>query len=102
MEELIKEIVKMDPENLGVILHGYVDQYKPLVYVIGRELLGIYKDYVDNNGLAELEAKSAKKKYNAYVNVGFTEEQAMTLLVNSNIAFSKAVQSANTSIKNNK
>jgi len=35
-------------EVFKVLIKTQVEKYKPLVYTVGEELLGIYKDYADN------------------------------------------------------
>lgn len=61
---------------------GYIKEYTPIAIDVAKELFEIYKKYVDNEELHIYRAKSLMNDYNAYINAGFTEDQAFTLLLN--------------------
>ena len=84
MEELLTMLGQLgeNQEVFKVLIKTQVEKYKPLVYAVGGELLEIYKDYADNTELFAIMAKVKKNQFDAYVEVGFTPEQAMTFLLN--------------------
>jgi len=49
--------------------------------MIGTELLEVYKDFANNAEYFITKAKVRKNQYDAYVDVGFTKEQAMVFLL---------------------
>ena len=61
---------------------GYIKEYTPIAIDVAKELFEIYKKYVDNEELHIYRAKSLMNDYQAYINAGFTEDQAFTLLLN--------------------
>ena len=77
------EIIKTNPELIPVIVKTAVEKYKPIVYACLRELAGIYKDYVNNTEYFDLCAQEKKNIYDAYIKVGFTDEQAFAFMMNS-------------------
>jgi len=99
MEELLN-LLEENPEVLKVLIKSQVDKYKPLVYMIGEELLNIYKDYADNTEYFETLAKVRRSQYVAYFNAGFTEEQAMALLFNDITNMKKAISNVTSSVGN--
>lgn len=79
MLELI-EMLK-NPEELNALLTMIVDTAKPILYHAGNEWVGIYKDYVNNEEWRNLRAREKYLFFKAYVDAGFTEDQAMSLLL---------------------
>ena len=55
MNELLTSLLE-NPEALKVLIKEQVGQYKPLVYMIGTELLEVYKDFA-NNTMRNIVAK---------------------------------------------
>lgn len=55
------------------------------VYGVLKELMVIMKDYSENIEYPAICAKIKKNTYDAYVNAGFTEDQALALMINDNI-----------------
>ena len=84
MEELLTMLGQLteNQEVFKVLIKTQVEKYKPLVYAVGGELLEIYKDYADNKELFATMAKVKKNQFDAYVEIWFTPEQAMTFLLN--------------------
>lgn len=77
----ILDMLIQNPELVQEVIAGIVEQYKPILYAIGKELLNIYKDYANNTELAETKATARKNQYDAYISVGFSETEAMSLLL---------------------
>ena len=80
MEELLA-LLGENPEVVKELIKSQVGQYKPLVYMIGTELLEVYKDFSNNIEYFTAKAKVRKNQFDAYVEVGFTKEQAMVFLL---------------------
>ncbi len=98
MEKLL-EILLENPETASVIISGAVEKYKPILYTVCREFLNIMKDYANNDEVFELQAHLKKKSYDAYTSVGFSDEQAMALLLNDNLQLIQNMKQISTSTK---
>lgn len=102
MEELLKLLAK-NQELIMSTVKEYINKYKPIVYDLAQEVVEVYKDYSNNTEYPAIVVKTKKNMYNAYVNVGFTEDQALALMINDNIQLLKNIKGVQTSIsKNNK
>lgn len=84
MEEILKVLME-NPESVGVIVKTYITKYKEPMYDILKELMVIAKDYSENTEYPAIQAKTKKNMFDAYVNVGFTEDQALALMIYDNI-----------------
>ena len=80
MNELLNNLLE-NPEVLKEMIKEQVCQYKPLVYMIGTELLEVYKDFANNTEYFTAKAKVRKNQFDAYVEIGFTKNQAMVFLL---------------------
>ena len=76
------EMVMSNPKLAKPMVSELVDQYKPLLYGICEELFNIYKDYANNTEYFSTTATARKNQFDAYVNVGFSNEQSMSLVLN--------------------
>lgn len=83
--EKILELLTSNPELIMTVVKEYVGKYKPMVYGLAQEVVEIYKDYSNNTEYPAIVAKTKKNMYDAYVGVGFTEDQALALMINDNI-----------------
>lgn len=97
--EVLLEILKENPEGIPAVVKEYIGTYKPVVYGVLKELLEIYRDYVNNDELHKLSAQAAKKKFDSFVEAGFTENQAFTLLLNSNASLNESLRNMGNSSK---
>ena len=84
MEELLAKLLE-NPEALLEIGKTYVEKYKPVAYGVAQEFANVYKDYSENTEYPAIVAKVKKNMYDAYLNVGFTEDQALALMINDNL-----------------
>ena len=102
--ETILRLLAENPESLGEVVKTYVTKYKEPVYDVLKELMIIAKDYSENTEYPAIQARIKKNMFDAYVNVGFTEDQALALMINDNIQLMKNIQKSvnNTSVKNGK
>lgn len=91
--EVLLALLKENPEGIPAVVKEYIGTYKPVVYDVLKELPEIYKDYVNNDEVHKLSAQAAKKKFDSFVEVGFTDDQAFTLLLNSNVALNESLRS---------
>lgn len=98
MEKLL-EILLENPETASVIISGVVEKYKPILYAACKELFWIMKDYASNDEVFELQAQLKKKSYDAYMSVGFSDEQAMALLLNDNLRLIQNMKKISDSVK---
>lgn len=74
-------LMKKKPDDVNFLIDLAVAALKPVLYRAGSELLDVYKDYVANDELYKLRAQHCYKTFQAYMEAGFTEEQAMSLLL---------------------
>ena len=89
MEDILKSLLTT-PEGISIV----VNQYKPLVYTACKELFGVFKDLIDNDEYFEMNAKYYRKKFDALVTEGFTESQALSLMIAEKQAAKDYVQKA--------
>lgn len=80
MKSIINSLME-NPKEAEEALKYIVKEYKPLLYVVCNEILGIYKDFSENLEYPATVAKSRMNLYKAYVDVGFSNDQAMALLL---------------------
>lgn len=100
MEQILRLLMEK-PETLTSVIKEYVNKYKPVVYGLAQEVVEIYKDYSNNTEYPAVVAKTRKNMYDAYVSVGFTEEQALALMINDNIQLMKNVKQISSSSNKN-
>ncbi len=102
--ETILRLLAENPESLGAVVKTYITKYKEPIYDVLKEFMIIAKDYSENTEYPAIQAKIKKNMFDAYVNVGFTENQALALMINDNIQLMKNIQKSvnNASVKNGK
>lgn len=102
--ETILRLLAENPESLGAVVKTYITKYKEPVYDVLKEFMIIAKDYSENTEYPAIQAKIKKNMFDAYVNIGFTENQALALMINDNIQLMKNIQKSvnNASVKNGK
>lgn len=100
MEQILRLLME-NPETLTSAIKEYVNKYKPVVYGLAQEVVEIYKDYSNNTEYPAVVAKTRKNMYDAYVSVGFTEDQALALMINDNIQLMKNVKQISSSSNKN-
>lgn len=102
--ETILRLLAENPESLGAVVKTHITKYKEPIYDVLKEFMIIAKDYSENTEYPAIQAKIKKNMFDAYVNVGFTENQALALMINDNIQLMKNIQKSvnNASVKNGK
>ncbi len=93
----ILELLMSKPEMLAPVIKEYINKYKPMVYDLAQEVVEVYKDYSNNTEYPTIVAKTKKNMYDAYVSVGFTEDQALALMINDNIQLMKNIKQISSS-----
>ena len=83
--ELLLELLKQDPDTFMPIVKALIEKYKPFVYSLAQEFVEVEKDMGNNKEYPAAVARVKKNMYDAYVEVGFTEDQALALMINDNI-----------------
>lgn len=91
MEKLIEAFME-SPEVGFVLLKTMIEKYKPMAYEVANIIEDIYRDYSNNTEHPALVAKVKKNMYDAYVDAGFTEDQALALMINDNIQLMERIQ----------
>lgn len=102
--EAILKLLSENPESLEIIAKTYIEKYKKPVYDVLEGIVAIAKDYSENIEYPAIVAKTRKNMFDAYVNVGFTEDQALALMINDNIRLMENIKKSagNASSKKNK
>lgn len=98
----ILELLMSKPEMLAPVIKEYINKYKPMVYDLTQEVVEVYKDYSNNTEYPTIVAKTKKNMYDAYVSVGFTEDQALALMINDNIQLMKNIKQISNSVNKSK
>ena len=101
MEKLIEAFME-SPEVGFVLLKTMIEKYKPMAYEVANIIEDIYRDYSNNTEHPALVAKVKKNMYDAYVNAGFTEDQALALMINDNIQLMERIQKQVTRVNRGK
>lgn len=84
MEKLI-EVFMESPEAGFTLLKGMIEKYKPMAYEVAGIVMDVYKDFANNIDYPATVAKVKKNIYDAYLEAGFNEDQALALMINDNI-----------------
>lgn len=91
-----------DPDGAVEEMGGYIEKYKPIAYKALKYFVEIYADYVNNRQWSGLAAKAKRNMFDAYVGVGFTEDQAMALLLNDNLQLMENIKKVSNSTSKSK
>lgn len=78
------------------IIKGCIKKYKPTVYMAFDELVKVMKDFVKYDDYYKVVAENKRNMYDAYVEIGFSEDQAMALILNDNLQLMKSIQKIKT------
>ncbi|GLB26515.1 hypothetical protein LXJ15735_27560 [Lacrimispora xylanolytica] len=92
----ILELLMSNPDLIMPVVKEYIEKYKPMVYSLVQEMVEVYKDYSNNTDFPAVVAKTKKNMYDAYVGVGFTEDQSLALMINDNIQLMKNITQVST------
>lgn len=106
-EEMKQEVLSKfltalaDPDSLPEMIDEYVEKAKPLIHAAGKAVLDIYEEVANSDRYPKIRATSVKKMYDAYVGVGFNDDQALALLINDNIQLMKNIKESSTRASKN-
>ena len=99
-EKLI-EFMSENPEIIPTLIPELVNKYKPTIYSVCNEFHNIMKDYADNTGYFKTCAKIKKQQFDAYVNAGFNEDQAIAFIINDNLKLMENMKKQTSNISSN-
>ena len=95
-EQLFTEYTK-DPTGSIQTVVGVVELAKPLVYAVLMSLFDSYKDLTENKDYFDTVAQFYRNRFDALLNVGFTEDQALAIILKRDRDIEKAISSSNVS-----
>lgn len=101
MEKLIETFME-SPELGFALLKTMIEKYKPMAYETVSIIMDIYKDFANNTEYPTTKAKIRKNMYDAYLEVGFNEDQALALMINDNIQLMENIKKQSTKATNSK
>lgn len=101
MDKIIEAFME-DPETGFTLLKLLIEKYKPMAYEIENIFVNIYKDFANNTEYPAVVAKAKKNMYDAYVNAGFTEDQALALMIDDNIRLMDNIKKVSAKSKTSK
>ena len=96
------EVIMSNPKLAKPMVSELVDQYKPLLYGVAEELFNMYKDYANNTEYFSTSAIAKKNQYDAYINVGFSDEQSMSLVLNDAKKLEEKLNKLSSGVKSKK
>ena len=97
MEELLKLLTSY-PESIT----GIVEQYKPVLYAVCGELFQMFKDLTNNDDYFATNAQYSWKTMSAYMDAGFSREEAFAMLMNKKETLQNSLQKSGASVRLNK
>lgn len=100
--EKILEMILENPDTIPALVPALVEKYKPAFYSVCNEVHNMLKDYANNTEYFETMAKIKKNIFDAYLSVGFTEDQATAFIINDNIQLMNNIKNTKTKLINNK
>lgn len=74
------------------LIKELVDAFKPALRVAGRELIAIIKEVNDNSEFFLESARNVRNFYNAFLEVGFSKEEAFALLLNHRLQLTESIK----------
>lgn len=81
-----------DMEMAEEAIDNLVAQYKPIIYSILREGFQAYSDLVSNDEYFAQRAQMKRKMYTAYIDAGFSDEQSLLFILDSDAARTDAIK----------
>lgn len=95
---MLEEMLSGESEDTSFddIIKGYIKKYKPTVYMAFNELVKVMNDFVKYDDYYKVVAENKRNMYDAYVKIGFSEDQAMALILNDNLQLMKSIQKVKT------
>lgn len=100
--EKILEMMLENPDTIPALVPALVEKYKPAFYSVCNEVHNMLKDYANNTEYFETCAKIKKQQFDAYVNAGFTEDQAIAFIINDNLKLMESIKNQSYKINTSK
>lgn len=97
--ETLLSLLEESPESLPYLLNSTVEKYKPIIYSLCGALFTMWKDLANNKDYFSTEAVFNKNQYDAYIEAGFNEDQAMMLLLRDKINIQDAIKNTKIDFK---
>ena len=97
MEDLIKSLLT-NPEEIPEIINEMGGELKPIIAAVFAGLASIVEEYSKNKDLPKYLAEVKKNKYDAYLEAGFTADQAMAFLLSSELQTQQYIKNNLTSV----
>ena len=97
--ETLSSLLEESPESLPYLLNSTVEKYKPIIYSLCNALFAMWKDLANNKDYFSTGAVFNKNQYDAYVEAGFSEDQAMMLLLRDKINIQEAIKNTKIDFK---
>lgn len=93
-QEILSKLLEglIDPDSFPETINEYVEKARPLIRVAGKAVLDIYEEVASNERYPKIRAMSSKKMYDAFVEAGFNDDQALALMINDNIQLMKNIK----------
>lgn len=99
VDKLINMMME-NPETIPMLIPELTKEYKPIIYSIGEELHKILKDYANNTEFFKTHAKIKKQIFDAYIEAGFNEDQAIAFMINDNIKLMQNIKKQTSNLNN--
>ena len=100
--EQIIDLMLENPDIIPTLIPELVNKYKPSIYSIGKELLNIMKDYSDNTEYFKTCANIKRQFFDAYIDVGFSEDQAIAFMINDNLKLMENIKKQSLKVNSTK
>lgn len=75
-----------NPQIAQEVIRNLASQYKPVIYSVIKEGFEIYREFTGNTEFFVAKAQAARNTFEALTSKGFSEEQAMLLLIDAKAA----------------
>lgn len=98
----VLELLLGRPEMMLPVVKEYINKFKPIAYGLAQEVAEVLKDYSNNTEYPTVKAKIKKNLFDTYVAAGFTEEQALVLMMNDNVSLTKNMEQLGSCAKKTK
>ena len=94
MDENLKGLAE-SPDAIVELAQVLIDEYKEPIKAIAGQILDLYAEFVDDDRHYQLSAKNKWKSYKALIEVGFSKDQALMIMLNNNAEIVKNLRKAN-------
>lgn len=91
IEKIVAQLVSGDPA-VEETIREIAELCASHVPALADAIAATVGPFVMHQGLAKMRAESTRTLFNAYLDAGFTEEQAIALTVNAKESMNRAIQ----------